>query len=304
MSPEIVMGIGAAAGYAGGQIAETLAQARVARNRASVVAAGGDEFSTESAARTSFQALRSRAIAPIAIAAAVGCSLEGYALLASESVQEQQSPLKIVVDHSGGTAGEGKSAPINIINAVVAELGKTGVTSKVLVASIDEFPEVSLERVAKLQPFGDAPLDKALSFSISQSAAAPKNSGANKVTDRIVVITNGNGIGGANTIKQAQAAGVEITVVNVKPSGRTKAPIEASFKAIAKDTGGIYVPTNELGTEKAIKQVEKGLAPSKESVQAPYKPLFGAVGGLALLGAAVNYRRRRDTPLLQRNKGE
>lgn len=304
MSPETITIAATAVGYVAGQVFETNAVHRVAQARERLVAIGGDEFASSDDSRTTSFLGRAvvRGLVPLALVAGVASGAEVYGWLPGELHHPQAATLEIAVDHSGATSLDlGGKPPVDQINGIVDKLIGDNLRSEAIVAGSSQIHVVRPTDVKRMQPFGDAPLEQAVTLGLDKAVetATSRQQRANGV----LIITNGNSIGHTAALTaKAREQHTPVFVVNVENNGKTAAATARSLQSIAKQTGGKYWEANSGTADKVAKSVEAALVPQDSRTPVPNRNLFKAWGLLAGVGAVEIFRRRKNMTLQSQPK--
>lgn len=225
-------------------------------------------------------------LSPVAGFAGISAVALAYGLLPGAAIETTPPKIGLVVDHSYDTALGDKPA-IDRIDQLVEAFDDPRVRAEPLVASSGEYLPIAIDKVAKSEPFGGAPLKDATTFALNSKNSA------------VVIATNGNAVGNpAAIVAAAKKAKTPIYVVNVESAKEVNQKTVEGLKQIAKDTKGKYWENNAANADKISSEVKSALVPNE--VQRVKKTAQNEALGLAALAAffgAATYRKRSSLTL-------
>lgn len=294
--PYLATAAGAAIGVAG----EAVMHRSIQEQRTPLVEEYGNLFEQEELSRK--EKFGRYVVGPLALTGAVVGLANGLAWQ-HEAPDEHDIPrVQLVVDYSGATGvGEPGSRPVDTTNKVVdifADRNDDDFSVQAYVAHAGGVTSREPDTVDNLTPFGRAPLDQALTHALDSVTTEVIPSDDDEKNAAIVVVTNGNSIGGVNSVvsrADKQGANASVYVVNVKDTITEKQ--QADLEAIATKTGGQYWTEQEATTEN-ISSIIEDLEPPKQELEPSHGVAERILAGLVSAGLLVTaVRARRNQPL-------
>ncbi|MGI9028277.1 MAG: hypothetical protein ACR2FM_05575 [Candidatus Saccharimonadales bacterium] len=234
-----------------------------------------------------------KAMGPLALTAALVGGVNAYAWAPAVADKPEDNTIHLVVDRSGLTDfSEAEKTPAETINDIVAVFDKEEslkVTAQV--AHLGTVSTTDAAEVAKVEPYGDAPLPDAFTRANEAIALANQKTKTRQSENATVVLTGQNTIGKANNvISHAAETNNAVYVVNV--DSEIDPAKKASLKKITKVTEGQYFSSDTTSAETIVSTVAKAVNTQPE-VSKQDKKIPEKVIGLLFLGAAALFGKAR-----------
>lgn len=290
--------IGATAGAVAGGVTDMMARRSLAKDQEALAAVLGDIADTEQ--RESIMSrVRRVGGATLVVAGATVGMLNGLAWQ-TEADQSLPPTLGVIVDHSG--AVQANDEVLNSVNSMTSMFDSEAFDATAYVAANGEVNPMKPSKVVDSEPFGDAPLEQAMTTAFGEGQKEREQTGNNNKTG-IVAIVNGNQIGAPDAVIATAKAQGETAVFVANVEGKADAAVVQDLKRIAKETGGAYfdVPTEKTDEmkDKVADTLEKKAFKQDQPSRWPLRTVAGALGvGTFIRG----YRNRRKEPTYKKVK--
>ena len=293
--------VAAAAGLAAGTVLESRMQARIAEQRAPIISDYEGLLADESVSRR--EQTKRNLTGPLA-AAGLAVGLANGLVWQHEAPERFDAPrVELVVDYSGATGvirnNERPADTTNDIVSLFAERDNDDFAVQAFVARGGSVAVKEPEEVPTLSPFGDAPIEQALTSALdkvaidNQAAAETEQESGSAV----VVITHGNSVGGAQAIAaRAGQDGLNTPIYFVNVEENINESTQASLEEIAEATGGEFWDADEMVLEN-ISDVIQEMEPPKGELTPAHswdeRILTGLVSG-GVLTVLIAHRRKMN----------
>ncbi|MDB5175464.1 MAG: hypothetical protein JWM81_322 [Candidatus Saccharibacteria bacterium] len=311
MSVELITTIAGGAGYAGGQVAEYVAQQYVAARRDSLAEAWGEGVRQEPS-HLNIRRVIATGLAPLAIFGGIGVAVETLGWIPGDTHKEAPAPLVTAVDHSGTTrysddpTVDPTVTPFATINKLVTSVNTANPANQIILSTAGESKPRKLEDVMADMPSGGSDMVRATSQAIStvgQRTDAKAETGGNQGSN-VLVVTYGHDIGQPdNVIAEAKASKTAVYVVDVKGTQSDPA-VNTDLIKITKETGGQYWSGSAADEKKITKAIKGKFSGAQIETQVPYRNILRLLGGIGLIGVASTFAYRKNMTLQGRIKGE
>ncbi len=283
--------IGATAGAVAGGVTDMMARRSLAKDQEALAAVLGDIVETEQHESMTSRVRRIGGATLVVAGATVGM-LNGL-VWQTEADQSLPPTLGVIVDHSG--AVQANDEVLSSVNSMTSMFDSDAFDATAYVAANGEVNPMKPNKVVDSEPFGDAPLEQAMTTAFGQNQKEREQTGNNNKTG-IVAIVNGNQIGAPDAvIATAKTQQTAVFIANVE--GKADPVVVQDLKRIAKETGGAYfdVPaekTDEM-KDKVADTLEKKAFKQDQPSRWPLRTVAGVLGvGTFIQG----YRNRRKEP--------
>lgn len=297
--------VGAMVGAGAGAIADVHAQHRLAHSRRALAG----ELSEVVTSRDNPSGLQRAAQLGRASLVAVGAfvGLSNAVAWTPDSTQAEPPFIGVVVDHSAAVAsGENPVKPF--IDELAGSFGDNSYTATAFVAGKGINVRMSPDEVSKDQASGPAPLGRSTQSALAEAQASKAKSVGGEGRAGVVIITNGNSIGGEESsavslVEQAKSSKTPVFIVDVQAKGE-KQEVKKELQTAAKETGGKYWGVKAKDVDEIVDKVNDTLEEShlKDNNRNPW-PLRVFTGVLSAWGIVVVSRNRRREPTNLEVKG-
>jgi hypothetical protein len=206
--------------------------------------------------------------------------------------------LGVVVDHSGAVGSNDEV--LSGVNSMAVVFDSNNFEATAYVAANGEVVPMEPSKVPKTEPFGDAPLEQAMTTAFGQNLKAREKSGLTGTKTGVFTIVNGNRFGGVDSvIATAKAQETPVFIANVE--GEADPVVVDEFKRIAKETGGVYFDVQSDNTEEMSNKIQDTLDKNQLKRDQPNRWPLKVMAGLLGVGTfAAGYRNRRKEPTYKR----
>lgn len=290
--------LGAMVGAGAGAVADIHAQHQLARSRRALAGELNEVVTSRDNPNRLRRAAQLGKASLMAVGAIVG--LANAVAWAPDSTQAEPPFIGVVVDHSAAVAyGDHPVQPF--IDELATSFGDSSYTATAWVAGQGISKQTSPESVSKEKASGSAPLSQGVQSALSAAQTSKDKSVGGESRAGVVVITNGNSIGGETSsasalIERAKASKTPVFVIDVQAKGE-KQEVKTELQTTAKETGGHYWGVKAKNVDEIVGEVGDTLEKSnlKDKNRNPW-PLRVFTGVLSTWGLVVVARNRRREP--------
>lgn len=279
--------VGLGLGYVGGYRLEQIAANTIARNRQALVG-------THEAVGHRAGLLR-RAVSSLAITAALAGGAFGESVTTTDSYQQPAAALALTIDHTAKTL-DGTVDQINTVAESFSTVSPHVFHETAVVAHNSNAEVMPLQKIGKDRPFGqniylaDAAI-RGIEIASSNAPTVGSNAlgSAHEKAGGEVILTDGDPIG---DVVAADTDHLPIYIMNFDP----KSDQVANYKAVAKETGGQYIPP-QSNVKAFINKIKAAIRPNPVAERStkdqwPWRLMGGA---LTLFTLGRFNRRRKET---------
>lgn len=256
--PEMVQSVAAAttAGYTVGMFVELGVQRAISkedRKLSEEMGSASDGLPEPSLGRR----LGSAALGPMAAWTAVVGFAGATAWMPTEAIQTASPNLQIVADLSAATA-DGDQAPLKHVRSITDTLGnENDLDVQVVTARSGIVETISPDKLSKVIPFGNSPMEDATRIAIDNSSELRKKAIANAAarTVGILILSNDNSANNASIVPKAKIEDVPVWTVNVGKDNENTGDLQA----IAKGTDAKYWDANTVKPKEIRDEITRTL---------------------------------------------
>ncbi len=268
------------AGCAVGVLGETLALRHIKQNREAALVGYQD---------VDLRVKSNRLLRPFATLALIGAAVgfsAGEAATATSTVEMAgHAAITIAMDQSRMTTIGGVNNEMDKIAETIH--ADNGLSETWVSSSASTSLPVSYNKLINTQPFGQPSIDQG--YATATAVIAGSNNGVNKA-EAIVVLTDGNDIGGIAQIKSEDATNTPTYIVNFGNNAD-----KAALSQAAISTGGKYI--NAKSVDQVMKGIKHDISPKpiKEKVRNNPWPWVGISAFLAAVDTKYFFHRRKHS---------